>query len=140
MALPGNPYDGHSLAQVIPSIEQLLGNSPTRFLADRGYKGHKAPPAYKLKVYIQGQKRRMTEQIKRELKRRSAVEPVIGHMKAEHRMDRNYLAHSTGDATNAMLAAVGYNFRRLLAWLALLCAQILAALFAQIQPKALRPA
>ena len=135
MALPGNPYDGHSLAKVIPSIEQLLGNSPDRFIADAGYKGHKAPPEYKLKVYTQGQKRRMTKQIKRELKRRSAVEPVIGHLKAEHRMGRNYLAHSRGDASNAVLAAVGYNFSRLLAWLALLCAQILAALFGQPQPK-----
>ena len=46
------------------------------------------------------------------------VEPVIGHIKAEHRMGRNYLAHATGDAINAVLAAVGYNFRRLLTWLA----------------------
>jgi transposase, IS5 family len=135
MALPGNPYDGHSLAKVIPSIEQLLGNSPDRFIADAGYKGHKAPPEYKLKVYTQGQKRRMTEQIKRELKRRSAVEPVIGHMKAEHRMGRNYLAHASGDAVNAILAAVGYNFSRLLAWLALLCAQILLALLGHTQMK-----
>jgi transposase, IS5 family len=135
MALPGNPYDGHSLAKVIPAIEQLLGNRPERFLADAGYKGHKAPPEYKLKVYTQGQKRRMTEQIRRELKRRSAVEPVIGHMKAEHRMDRNYLAHSHGDAINAMLAAVGYNFRRLLAWLALLCARILVAFLGHTQTK-----
>lgn len=130
MALPGNPYDGHSLAKVIPSIEQLLGNSPDRFITDAGYRGHKAPPKYKLKVYTQGQKRRMTGQIRRELKRRSAVEPVIGHLKAEHRMDRNYLAHSHGDAINAILAAVGYNFRRLLTWLALLCAQLLVALIA----------
>ena len=52
------------------------------------------------------------------LRRRAAVEPVISHMKAEHRMGRNYLAHATGDAINAVLAAVGYNFRRLLTWLA----------------------
>jgi IS5 family transposase len=64
----------------------------------------------------------VTEQIKRELRRRSAVEPVIGHLKAEHRMGRNHLAGSQGDAVNALMAAVGYNFRLLLAWLAaLLC-------------------
>lgn len=133
MALPGNPYDGHSLARVIPAIEAQLGNAPERIIADAGYRGHKAPPAYRLKVYTSGQKRRMTETIKRELRRRSAVEPVIGHMKAEHRMARNYLAHAAGDATNAVLAAAGYNFRRLLAWLALLCALILAAIFAHPQ-------
>ena len=64
----------------------------------------------------------MTETIKRELKRRAAVEPVIGHLKSDHRMGRNFLAHAQGDAINAVLAAAGYNFRRLLAWLAILCA------------------
>lgn len=89
-ALPGNPYDGHSLAKVIPAIEKQLGNSPSRFIADAGYRGHKAPLAYRLKVYTQVQKRNVTAQIKRELKRRSAVEPVIGHLKSGHRMERNY--------------------------------------------------
>lgn len=134
-ALPGNPYDGHSLAKVIPSIEAQLGNSPTRFIADAGYRGHKAPADYRLKVYTQGQKRRMTPQIKRELKRRSAVEPVIGHLKAEHRMGRNYLAGRAGDAANAILAAAGYNFRLLLRWLTLFCVHILTAIATLITPK-----
>jgi IS5 family transposase len=55
------------------------------------------------------------------------VEPVIGHLKAEHRVGRNYLAHRSGDAINAVLAAVGYNFSLLLKWLRLLCAMILEA-------------
>jgi IS5 family transposase len=54
------------------------------------------------------------------MRRRSAIEPVIGHLKAEHRMGRNYLAGRAGDAANAVLAAAGYNFRRLIAWLKLL--------------------
>jgi hypothetical protein len=54
----------------------------------------------------------LTETIKRELRRRSAVEPVIGHAKAEHRMGRNYLVGTQGDAANAVLATAGYNFRR----------------------------
>ena len=61
----------------------------------------------------------MTPAIKREMKRRAAVEPVIGHIKNGHRMDRNYLAGPQGDAINAVLAAVGYNFRLLLNWLRL---------------------
>ena len=68
--------------------------------------------------------------IKRAFRRRAAVEPVIGHLKAEHRMGRNYLGHSAGDAINAVLAAVGYNFRLLLKWLALLCAVIRGLLVA----------
>ena len=66
---------------------------------------------HKFKVYISGQRRRVTETIKRELRRRSAVEPVIGHAKTEHRMGRNYLAGTHGDAADAVFAAAGYNFR-----------------------------
>jgi transposase, IS5 family len=130
-ALPGNPYDGHTLATVIPDMEALIGNIIERLILDKGYRGHNAPPEYKFRVFISGQKRRMTPKIKRELRRRSAVEPVIGHLKSEHRMGRNYLWHRQGDATNAVLAAVGYNFRRLICWLRLLLRQILASLFAQ---------
>src|SRR6266511_3817300 len=71
---------------------------------------------------------RVTPQIKREFKRRAAIEPVIGHLKEHHRMGRNHLAHASGDAINAVLAAAGYNFRRLLAWLSFLLLSILIAL------------
>jgi IS5 family transposase len=119
-ALPGNPYDGHTLSAVIPDMEKQIGANIERIVADRGYRGHNAPPTHRFKVFISGQKRRVTETIKRELRRRAAVEPVIGHMKSDHRMGRNHLAHAAGDAINAVLAAAGYNFRRLLLWLALL--------------------
>ncbi|AOO85146.1 IS5 family transposase [Bosea vaviloviae] len=127
-AMPGAPYDGHTLATVIPAIEASTGAPLQRLLVDRGYKGHNAPEPYRFKVFIQGQKRRVTAAIKRQLRRRSAVEPVIGHLKNEHRMTRNRLAGSHGDAANAVLAAVGYNFRLLLKWLWLLCALTLTRL------------
>ena len=117
-ALPGNPYDGHTLETIIPEIETQIGASLARIVADRGYRGHNAPPGHRMKVYISGQKRGVTEAIRRDLRRRSAVEPVIGHAKGEHRMGRNFLKGAHGDAANAVLAAAGYNFRRLLAWLA----------------------
>ncbi|MGH7225050.1 MAG: IS5 family transposase [Gemmataceae bacterium] len=132
-ALPGNPYDGHTLGKVIPAMERMIGNTIERAITDAGYRGHNAPPDYKFKVYTAGQKRRVTLQIKREFKRRAAVEPVIGHLKAEHRMGRNYLAHHAGDAINAVLAAVGYNFRLLLNWLRLLLRAILVALVAPLR-------
>src|SRR5579863_7769088 len=119
-ALPGNPYDGHTLETVIPEIETQIGASLARIVADRGYRGHNAPADHKMKVYISGQKRGVTDAIKRDLRRRSAVEPVIGHAKNEHRMGRNFLKGTHGDAANAVLAAAGYNFRRLLAWFAAL--------------------
>jgi IS5 family transposase len=133
-ALPGNPYDGHTLAGVIPAIEQLIGNKIERLHADAGYRGHNAPPDYKFKIYTSKQKRRVTPQIKREMRRRSAIEPVIGHAKNEHRMDRNYLAGRNGDANNAILAAVGYNFRRLIRWLRILLRLFLTMLFAPPNP------
>jgi IS5 family transposase len=132
-ALPGNPYDGHTLAKVIPAMEALIGNIIERMIADAGYRGHNAPPDYKFRVFTAGQKRRVTPQIKREMRRRSAVEPVIGHLKDDHRMGRNYLAHRAGDAANAVLAAAGYNFSLLLRWLRLLLRQILQRLFATLQ-------
>ena len=95
-------------------------------LTDAGYRGHNAPPSHRFKIYTAGQKRLVTPQIKREFKRRAAVEPVIGHLKAKHRMGCNHLAHRAGDAINAMLTAVGYNFHILLRWLSLLLRRLLA--------------
>jgi len=109
-ALPGAPYDGHTLASVIPEMENAIGNEISRILADAGYRGHNTPLSHKFRVFTAGQKRRVTPAIKREMRRRSAIEPVIGHIKAEHRMERNYLAGQDGDAVNAILAAAGYNF------------------------------
>jgi len=133
-ALPGNPYDGHTLAEIIPDMEKTIGNDIDRILADAGYRGHNAPLSHKFKVFTSGQKRRMTPAIKREMRRRAAIEPVIGHIKNEHRMDRNYLAHTQGDAINAVLAAAGYNFRQLLTWLRLLLRLWLAILFGPVRP------
>ena len=133
-ALPGNPYDGHTLEAVIPDIERQIGATIGRIVADKGYRGHNAAPQYKFRVYISGQKRAVPDATKRDLKRRSAVEPVIGHAKADHRMARNYLNGSDGDANNAVLAAAGYNFRRLLAWLRAFLRLLLARLRPLCQP------
>lgn len=125
-ALPGNPYDGHTLKTVIPHVEAIVGNEIKRIIADKGYRGHGLPSPYDMRVWVSAQKRGVTRAIRRELRRRAAVEPVIGHMKSDHRMDRNFLFGAHGDAANAVLAAVGYNFARLLAWLReFLCALVM---------------
>lgn len=115
-ALHGNPFDGHTLGPAIADIERMTGIEVKRGHVDRGYRGHNHP--HKFRIWITGQVRRTTATIKREMKRRAAVEPVIGHVKAEHRMDRNYLKGRQGDRANAILAAAGYNFSLLLRWLA----------------------
>jgi IS5 family transposase len=127
-ALPGNPYDGHTLASVIPDMERTIGNQIDRILADAGYRGHNAPDSHRFRVFTAGQKRRVTPAIKRQMRRRSAVEPVIGHIKAEHRMGRNYLAGEQGDAINVILAAAGYNFSLLLKWFRQILWLLVAAL------------
>ena len=135
-ALPGNPYDGHTLAEIIPDMEAMIGVELERILVDAGYRGHNGPLSHRFRIYTAGQKRRMTPAIKREMRRRAAIEPVIGHLKNEHRMRRNYLAHAQGDAINAILAAAGYNFRLLLKWLRLLLCLCWAIVFNQPRPLA----
>lgn len=117
-ALHGNPFDGHTLGPVVADMERLTGVETRRIHVDKGYRGHNHP--HKFRVWISGQVRRVTAAIRREMKRRAAVEPVIGHVKLEHRMERNYLKGRAGDRINAVLAAAGYNFRLLLRWLAAL--------------------
>ena len=117
-ALPGNPYDGHTLRDVIDQTQKLTGCEIERGYVDKGYRGHNAQNPRR--IFISGQKRGVFGVIKRELRRRSAIEPVIGHMKAEGHLGRCYLKGRAGDAANAILSAVGYNFRRILAWLRIL--------------------
>jgi IS5 family transposase len=88
-ALHGNPFDGHTLGPVVAELEQLTGVETRRIHVDKGYRGHNH--GHKFRVWITGQVRRVTRPIRREMKRRAAVEPVIGHLKAEHRMGRNHL-------------------------------------------------
>ena len=113
-ALHGNPYDGHTLGPVIADLEKLTGVTVRRIHGDKGYRGHNYPNRFK--VWISGQVRRVTKAIRREMRRRAAIEPVIGHLKQDHRMGRNYLTGRDGDRINAVLAAAGYNFSLLLRW------------------------
>ena len=115
-------------------MEALVGNTLQRIIADAGYRGHNAPDQYKLRVYTAGQKWRATPEIKREIRRRSAIEPLVGDLKAEHRMSGNYLAHRAGDAANAVLAAASYNFSLLLKWLKFLLFKIFLAFAGAPEP------
>lgn len=109
-----------------------IGVEPRRIHVDKGYRGHNHPNRFR--VWISGQVRRVTRTIRREMKRRAVVEPVIGHVKAEHRMDRNYLKGRDGDRINAVLAAAGYNFGLLLRWLERLLRALCPALFLPDRP------
>ena len=125
-SLPGNPYDGHTLRSVIEGTERLTGCEVERAYVDKGYRGHETTNPRR--VFISGQKRGVFGTIKRELRRRSAIEAVIGHMKNDGHLGQCYLKGRDGDATNIVLTATGYNLRLLLAWLSQLLRLILTAL------------
>ena len=125
-ALHGNPFDGHTLGPIVADLQNLTGVEVQRIHVDKGYRGHNHPNRFK--VWISGQVRRVTKSIRREMKRRAAVEPVIGHLKADHRMGRNHLKGREGDRINAVLAAAGFNFHLLLRWFARLLRALLRIL------------
>ena len=124
-SLPGNPYDGHTLAAGIAQAERVTGVEVERAYVDRGYRGHDADQAH---VVLSGQKRGVTPTIRRERRRRIAIEPVIGHLKSDGLLGRNFLLGTEGDAANLVLAAAGHNLRLLRAWLAWLLACLLSLL------------
>lgn len=107
-ALAENQYDGHVLESSLKRAEAIAQTSIEQAFVDKGYKGHGITDK---QVYISGQKRGITRTLKKHLKRRSAIEPHIGHMKSEGKLRRNYLKGMLGDVLNALLCAIGHNMR-----------------------------
>lgn len=130
-SLPGNPYDGHTLVESLVDSHLNSGIRPKDAYVDKGYRGHQAETA---KVYLAGQKQGVTKAIKKQLKRRNAIEPVIGHMKADGKLKRNWLKGQQGDAINAILCGAGFNLRVILKKLRLLFAWIFYRLLALPKP------
>lgn len=126
-ALHGNPYDGHTLKGALEQVERVTGWAAANAYCDRGYRGVPSTLGATT-VHVGTPRRRSTPRAAwRWLKRRAAVEPVIGHLKGDHRMDRNPLKGKDGDRINALLAACGYNLRKLLrAFFALVLRWLLA--------------
>lgn len=109
----GNPYDGHTLAKAVATVEKTTGVSVTDAYVDKGYRGHDYPG--EASVHLAGSSsRKLTRTKKRRRKRRSAVEPKIGHLKSDNRMRLCFLKGLAGDAINAVLAAAGSNLQKLL--------------------------
>lgn len=125
MALPGNPYDGHTLAGQIDQIAKLTGTAVKRVYVDRGYRGHKIDREG-LDITLSQTRGIKSPTIRREMRRRAGVEPVIGHLKDDGHLERNHLGGPEGDAINAILTAAGHNMRLLARWLRDLLLQILA--------------
>lgn len=124
-SLPGNPYDGHTLPQAIEQVSALTQQKPKAVFVDKGYRGVSVDG---VTIWRSGQKRGVTPSIRKAIRRRSAIEPAIGHMKNEGKLRRNWLKGSLGDALNAVLCGAGHNLRMILRAIRLFCACMLGFL------------
>ncbi len=120
-SMPGNPYDGHTLAETIEQVSILANRQPKTVIVDKGYRGVEIQG---VQILRSGQKRGITRTLHKMIKRRSAIEPTIGHMKMDGRLARNPLKGPLGDALHAVLCGAGHNIRLLLKKLRLFCAKI----------------
>ena len=121
----GNPYDGHTLKEALEQVAILTDQCPDLAVVDRGYRGHDEG---KTRVLISGTRRGLTAKEVIDLRRRSAIEAEIGHMKTDGRLSRCPLKGTIGDAVFAVLNACGHNIRKILAHLRAWLAWIIAVL------------
>ncbi|CBW77415.1 Transposase (plasmid) [Mycetohabitans rhizoxinica HKI 454] len=124
-SMPGNPYDGHTLVEALEQAAILSEVQPQIAVVDRGYKGVAIDG---VKIYHPGLRRGITRGLCTMIRRRSAIEPAIGHMKSDGKLDRNWLKGVLGDAIHAVLCGAGHNLRMILRKLRLFYALILLAL------------
>ena len=111
-SLPGCPYDGHTLQAALVQTRRLTHSAIEEAFVDKGYRGHGEQTTT---VYLSGQRRGVnTQSLKKRIKRRQAIEPVIGHVKSDGRLGRNYLKGIIGDAMNVLLCCAGHNLRLVL--------------------------
>ncbi|GLR27020.1 hypothetical protein GCM10007875_21110 [Limnobacter litoralis] len=120
----GNPYDGHTLEEAFDQIKAIADHPPKQVYVDRGYRA--AYLGQQTDVIITGQKLH-SEATKRWMKRRNSVEPIIGHLKADHKIKRNWLKGHLGDCMAPILAASGFNVKKIFEGLGSFCAQDLRA-------------
>lgn len=128
-SMPGNPYDGHTLDEAIEQVGILANQRPRTVMVDKGYKGAEING---VQILRSGQRRGVTRTMKAMIKRRSAIEPSIGHMKSDGRLNRNPLKGALGDALHAVLCGAGHNIRLLLSLLRLFVAHLLTVMLATL--------
>lgn len=112
-ACHGRPYDGHTLLEALEQVKRLTGLESKEAYCDKGYRLKKGEHPGNCRLYLPGGRGRSHSEKKR-MKRRNAIEPIIGHLKSDHRLRRNYLKGLMGDERNVILSACGFNIRKLL--------------------------
>jgi IS5 family transposase len=137
-AIAGNPFDGHTLASSLSMSEATTQRKVKEAYVDRGYKGHGVADC---EVYISGQKRGITKKIRKDIKRRQAIEPHIGHLKQKVRLGLCRLKGIAGDQANAILSASAYNLRQIILHIRNIFAKILWTIlsFLKLPVESLQP-
>lgn len=124
-SMPGNPYDGHTVGSQLEQVSILTGQMPAMALADRGYRGVEPTSGARLLI---SHTRKLPARLKKLLKRRQVFKPMIGHMKGDGLLARNWLKGEIGDAIHALLCGAGHNLRMVLACLRALLLRLTALL------------
>jgi IS5 family transposase len=114
MSLPKNDYDGHTLGPALEQVQRLVGRAPTRVLVDEGFKGKQRIGDTEIIRPHHLRQKKSTAYSRKKIRhwfgRRASIEPRIGHLKSDYRLDRNYLKGEVGDSINVMLSAAASNF------------------------------
>ncbi len=111
----GNPYDGHTLKSSIEKAEEITNWKAKNVNVDLGYRGHDYDGQAEINIVNRMTMKNKAKSLIRWLKRRSAIEPIFGHLKSDNRLERNLLKGKDGDHINAVLSACGFNLRKLYA-------------------------
>jgi len=113
-----NEYDAHTLPSTLEQVKQLTGKSPRFATADRGYRGITMVGDTHIQVPKPFNNKKLSKYRQRKLrysfKRRAAIEPIISHLKTDHRLGRNFYKGIFGDNINIMLSAAAFNFKRMM--------------------------
>lgn len=112
-----NEYDGHTLASALEQVTRLTNSTPKVAVVDRGYRGNTKIGSTEVWIPGRGSKKQtasMRQKRRKAHQKRSAIEPIIGHLKTDHRLGRNFYKGLVGDQINVLLAAAAFNFKRMM--------------------------
>ena len=110
-------YDGDTLLPQLEQTERITGHKPKIGIVDRGYRGRKVINGVKIIIPSKpnaSASNYQKQKMRRRFRARAGIEPIIGHLKQDHRLSRNYLLNEQGDLVNTLLAAAGFNLRKML--------------------------
>ena len=132
LSFQDNLFDGHTLPAVLSQVESIVGQRSTMAICDRGYRGKRKVGVTSIEIPESGRRTKTVSdkrQARERFHRRAAIEPIIGHLKNDHRTLRNYHKGQIGDTVNLFMACAAFNFREFSRILYFLCLKLLGHVF-----------